>query len=435
MWRIYNRDLDFIIIFSETDEQSKTLLGDIRKEMETNNRLRATYGDFVESSTETKLTTVNDQIIRSAGRGTNSRGWKHHGNRPDLIIGDDIENDETVNTTYQRNKVENWWDGAVTPMSGGVEDESSLEEDMRVILVGTILHQDSLLSRKIKSGAFRVFFRRAILNEPKHSDMWDKWGMIWKLKGKKKAMDYYKDNEKKMNQGAEVLWPKKYPLIILKQKARKMGSFKFQTEYQNDPVPIESVVINPEWITDRPKLIDNTIVDGKETIDLEDLTTVSAVDVAISEKESGDYFVITTGGRHESGNIYIWDIIRTKISAPKQIKLIIETYLRWNPESVLIESVSYQKALKQMVDEVSAKNGVYVPTKAVTPDKDKVRRLRRWQSIHEQGLVKYCDSVSSSCIDEITQFPLAENDDVPDTVSYFLSEVAGTNKTVRFAYI
>ena len=61
------------------------------------------------------------------------RGLRFGFRRPDLVIADDLENDELVDTSIQREKLANWWDSAVEPM---IEPPPVGQ----IILVGTVLH-------------------------------------------------------------------------------------------------------------------------------------------------------------------------------------------------------------------------------------------------------------------------------------------------------
>lgn len=444
LWLVVTEQLHFVAIFSNTDAQATGILSDISRNLNQNARIRAVYGDVLSPKVtrviegkiveETVEVTDNDHeivtntgiCVRVAGSGTETRGWNYGSYRPELIIGDDIESRDTVTTLNQRDKLELWWDADVQPMR-------DLRRS-RIIIVGTVLHIDSVLARKRKKGAYRVFFRKAIINEPTHRELWDQWAAVWNEQGGKKAAEaYYRKHEAEMLRGTEVLWPEGLPYLRLAEKRKELGPFAFQTEYQNEPVASDSVVIKAEWVKHRPRYIaeSQTILDGTEVIELKDLSLYGSVDVAISQKEGADYFVFTTGGRDPTGRIYILDVFRAHLSAPDQIRAILRLFRQWQHNRIAIEAVAYQRALKQMVDEQSAATGDYVPTIDVIPDKDKIRRLTRWQPLFEQGTVRVCDVVPSSCVEELTTFPLADHDDVPDSISMLLDLIADQNNAAE----
>ena len=70
------------------------------------------------------------------------RGLRFGFRRPDLVIADDLENDELVDTSIQRQKLASWWDSAVEPM---IEPPPIGQ----IILVGTVLHYGSLLNQML----------------------------------------------------------------------------------------------------------------------------------------------------------------------------------------------------------------------------------------------------------------------------------------------
>jgi predicted phage terminase large subunit-like protein len=434
LWQIVRQDVHFIAIFSNTDGQSTAILADIRRNLKTNTRLLALFGELLPTTckdTDHEIVTSTGICVRVAGSGTETRGWTFGPYRPQLIIGDDIESRDTVATTAQRDKLEKWWDADVLPMR-------DLQKS-RVIIVGTILHQDSVLSRKIAKGAYRVHRRKAVIRDATRRDLWEQWDRAWNEGGKAAAKAFYEGHREDMDAGAEVLWPGGMPYVTLMEKKKGEGPFAFQTEYQNDPVPAESVIIQRAWVDDhRPRFMDGDapyIQDGSEVIPLSDLTVYGSVDAAISKKTQADYSIILTGGLHrQTGRVYLWQLVREHYSSPELIRAILESYDRWDHHQIAIESVAYQAAIKQLVDATLASNGRRIPTVAVIPQADKVLRLSRWQSQFEQRLVRLCDTIPAQAVEELTSFPLAEHDDVPDAISQLLM-LATKRPVIRFAVI
>jgi hypothetical protein len=74
------------------------------------------------------------------GPGQKVRGRKFNWARPDLIVGDDLESDENVETEEQRRKLKRWFFSAVC---NSVDRGSML---WKIVVIGTVLHEDSLLS-------------------------------------------------------------------------------------------------------------------------------------------------------------------------------------------------------------------------------------------------------------------------------------------------
>ena len=77
--------------------------------------------------------------VLPAGPGQKIRGRKSQSARPDLIIVDDLENDENVESEEQRRKLHHWFNTALL----NTVDKA---KNWRVALIGTILNEQSLLA-------------------------------------------------------------------------------------------------------------------------------------------------------------------------------------------------------------------------------------------------------------------------------------------------
>jgi hypothetical protein len=80
------------------------------------------------------------------------RGLKWRGKRPDLIVGDDLENDEIVMNPERREKFRRWFMNALIPCGS---------DNCWIRIVGTILHLDSMLQRLIEDNTWTHFFYQA----------------------------------------------------------------------------------------------------------------------------------------------------------------------------------------------------------------------------------------------------------------------------------
>lgn len=102
------------------------------------------------------------------------------------------------------------------------------------------------------------------------------------------------------------------------------------------------------------------------------VTLWQAYDLAISRKESADYFAGITVASDSRGNIYILHIWRARLRGPLQRDAIIAGYNDWDPAMVGIESNAYQDALRHFVLEKAR-----VPVKKLRPVTDKRTRFEK----------------------------------------------------------
>ena len=200
-WVIVHHKANFILLVSDTYTQAVLFLDALKAELEANEKLKSFYGTLKSNNWSEGEIITNGIMIKAVGAGMKLRGLKYRQYRPDLVIFDDLENDELVESKERREKLEHWFGKAVIP---------SLSKDGRLIAIGTILHYDSLL---------------------------------YKLLDPTKYVDFYKKTYKAINSFG-ALWPEHLNLEELekiKQNYILQGQgYFFYQEYQNDPVSDEN---------------------------------------------------------------------------------------------------------------------------------------------------------------------------------------------------
>jgi hypothetical protein len=83
-------------------------------------------------------------LVMPRGAGQQIRGlkWIHY--RPDLIIFDDLEDDETIDNEEQRKKLVKWF------FSSAIKAVPRLHKNWRILYIDTIKHEDSLLVKLLE---------------------------------------------------------------------------------------------------------------------------------------------------------------------------------------------------------------------------------------------------------------------------------------------
>src|SRR5512143_1150302 len=111
------RERSFVVIVSGTEAQSVLFLSDIKRELLENEDVRELFGVeriIKDSETDIIVQFEDKQQFRILAKGSEQklRGLKWRNKRPDLIIGDDLEDDEQVLNKERREKFRNWFFGA-----------------------------------------------------------------------------------------------------------------------------------------------------------------------------------------------------------------------------------------------------------------------------------------------------------------------------------
>ncbi len=277
IWCIVNNFKHFITIFSDAIELAETLVEAIKCELEDNERLAQ---DFPEATGIGKVWKIGEIVsknnikIKAYGSGKRVRGVKHGTYRPDLTIIDDLENDTNVRSRKQRDKLEEWLDEAV-------ENLGSVDDSMDILYIGTILHRDSVLARKLKLKFWHPVIFRALISYPTNMHMWEEYTKIYKYEGVEQARNYYLENKLLMDEGAVLLWD----AVSLDSLMRKRAANNkvFQKEQQNNPnsenQKFDSSKFTKISPTQMPKLD----------------RVYGFVDVK-GDSATGDYFAVVIGG-------------------------------------------------------------------------------------------------------------------------------------------
>lgn len=387
------------VIIMDALDQSLPMLEAIKAELAFNPRLMM---DFPEACGQGRvwqvgvIITVNDVKVQVFGSGKKMRGLRHGPHRPDLVIGDDLENDENVRSPEQRDKLYSWL--AKTVLSLGAADDS-----MDVIIIGTILHYDSVLARLMANPLWRSKKFKAIERWPDRMDMWDRWEELLRNEGMTAADAYYGNHAAEMTAGAEVCWPTGQPLYKLMIKRARDGHAAFDSEQQNDPVSGEDAPFAnciQFWVSRLAHWI-----------------FVGACDPSLGKAgASRDPSALLVGGlNRETGVLDVVEAAIRKRVPDRIIEDIIALQQEYRCMLWGVETVQFQEFLYTELVKRSAARGVAVPARPLKPHSDKTLRIEAIQPHVSNGLIRLHPS-QTTLIDQLKHFPKADHDDGPDAL-------------------
>lgn len=403
LWTIICGIKHYPVIVMDSIDQAYPMLEAIKAELVYNPRLLMDFPDVCGVGRVWQMGTIltrNDIKVQVAGSGKKLRGLRHGPYRPDLVVLDDIENDEQVRSPEQREKLENWLKKTVLPLgtAGGKLD---------VIYIGTILHYDSVLSRTLKNPLWRVARFKALIRWPDNMSLWDTWEEILRNNGQDGEMlanAYYQQHRAEMDEGAIVSWSAR-PLYTLMLIRARDGHATFDAEYQNDPVSGEDAIFAGEgvfhfWVNRLAEWI-----------------FYGACDPSLGLRgNSRDPSALLVGGfnRHTG----ILDVVEAGIRKrvpDKIISDIIELQQVYRCQIWSVESVAFQEFLRTELIKRSAKAGIPVPARGVSPSADKLLRIESLQPHMVNGLIRLHSS-QTTLIEQLRHFPKADHDDGPDAL-------------------
>lgn len=390
----------YIIIAMDTREQAYGMLEAIKVEIESNPRLAVDFPELGAGKVwrAGAIITSKNQKVEAVGAGQKLRGRRHGAYRPDLVVLDDIENDEMVQTPEQRTKLHNWVLNAVLKLGAA-------GEKFDVIYVGTILHYDSVLNRILSTKGWKKAHFKAILRFPDNMALWDEWENIYLSEdGDDDTMSdlFYQQHKAEMDKGAVVSWLARPILYLMKIRASD-GHSSFDSEYQNDPVSGDDAIFanSLQYWTELPP----------------DLIYFGALDPSLGKAgASRDPSAILVGGYHRaSGKLYVVEAQIKKRLPDLIIEDVIRLHSQYNCHRWFVETVQFQEFLKTELVKRSAARGKPVPATATKPNSDKMLRIESLQPHIANGLILLHRS-QSTLESQLRHFPKADHDDGPDAL-------------------
>lgn len=404
------------ILLSDSSEQAEGFLDDIKTELEDNPHILEDFGilkgDKVWRSSV--ILTKTGIKLEAIGSGKKIRGRRHRNWRPDLLVLDDIENDENVNTPEQRKKLKSWFDKAVSKAGDTYTD---------IMYIGTILHYDSLLSRVLVNPTYRTKKYRAVLSFATNTALWEEWERIYTNlfdeDHEANAWTFFQANEKEMLEGTQVLWEEKNPYYKLMQKRLSEGEASFNSELQNDPIDPENADFSEEWLDYyEPELMDfskpNFLLVGANDPSLgknKKADTSTIIDLAL-DLNTGYMYVLGASVEKRKPDVIIDDVIETHRRYKRDLK---KGYYKFG-----VETVQFQYFFKDVMAAKALEAGEYIPIEEIQSIANKELRIRSLQPFVKNKWIKF-NRNHKELIKQLTEFPMGANDDAPDGLQMAVS--------------
>ena len=414
LWCIAGARKKFIVIISDTTEQAEEFLDGIKSELEINERLREDFPEACGTGRtwkSTKLITENGVAVRCWGKRKRLRGARHGNRRPDLVICDDLEDDENIDSPDQREKDRKWFFKAVMKIGGRYTV---------YIVIGTILHYDSLLARLLKRPGWNGKKWKAVISWSS-SPLWEKWEARYTClshDAEHRAEKYFLQHQKEMLRGTRVLWPESESYYFLMTMRISDGPAYFDSEKQNEPVNPDDCLFQEEWFSFCPEPVSV----------LKETKFYCAIDPSMGSASSkADPSAILIGAVQPDGII---DIIHADIQKrhPDAImESLFDYHLQYQFERIAIEEVQFQQLFKDQVIKEGAKRKIYPPVEGVRPINDKTLRISKLQPHIKNGIIRFRRN-QTVFLEQLKYFPKASHDDGPDALEMLFNLInTGSN--------
>ena len=368
LWCVCYGHKEFILLISETQRQAEDFLDDIKNELVTNEKL---IRDFPHVTGKGEFRWRQDDIvlrsgarIYAIGSGGKARGRKHRGKRPDLILLDDVESRESVESETTRDKLWHQWFNKEVVKSGRTDGTTD------IILIGTVLHEDSLLSKLLDRNQSPDWERKrfkAVYRFADNEALWEEWRHIYVMhededNAAEEAFKFFKENEEAMMKGVEVLWPEGesyYDLMVMCLTSDGMSAF--QSEKQNNPIDVTKMIVTLDdfkTFTYEPtlrqgqrtyvlRLEEDTYTPRQELPSIDDLVFYGAWDPSKGKKaRSGDYSAIVTLGKDKNGIVYVVEFDLKRRDVERRMDDIFRLHQKYDYRLFVVETAAFQYFVK-----------------------------------------------------------------------------------------
>jgi predicted phage terminase large subunit-like protein len=412
----------FILVLGFSSSEAKDKVKDIRDELATNQRLIEVYGQLATlKMAEKDFITTNGVRITARGRGGQVRGLKFRQFRPSLIIADDVESLEGVNTPEQRKKTEDWFSKDVVG-SGGADGKTD------VIMVGTVLHKEGLLNTLMQRPGWNAQKYRSVISEATNQELWQQWRSIYcnldSPNADADALAFYQANEAAMLEGVEVLWPDGDSYYNLMKWRIQYGEAAFNSEKQNDPFDPDRQILDPDaclrfkviWPGDDqwpdPMKDDGFFIAclGKQWIHSSDLKIIAFHDPAMAETNKSDYAAICVCAQDPEQYIYVLHCYLRKDPPDKQIRQAFDLAAKWGISTLYLESNGFQKLMKplyKLEGERREKLGELPSFRVIGVEqhKNKIHRITTLEPYFSNRWLRLNETLEPLLIDQLKLFP------------------------------
>lgn len=377
------RQRDFVVIISNTVGQSVEFLRDLKAELTENDDLIRDFKihKLVKDTEDDIIVQMSDgHKFRIVARGSEQkiRGLKWNKRRPNLVLGDDLEDDEQVANAERRGKFAKWFMRAVLPFGS---------DDCLFRIVGTIMHFDSLLAGLLKD---------------------DSWV------GRK-----YKAHES-FNSFANILWPEKFPEARLRALQAKFVAKGDQDGYSqellNDPIADGFGFFRPD-----------DLLPMEDFHHKQPMRKVCAWDFAISEKQKADYTVCVVLGINSSGQRFVLDVRRGRWPSDEIVEEMFSVQRAHDCEVHYAEAGQIEKTFAPFLYTAMRNRAEYFNVETRIPVLSKVARAASWRAATRARSVFYDQAASwwPDLLEEMKRFPKAEHDDQVDPQALLGMELEG----------
>ena len=382
IYRIVFMERKFIVIVSESEDKAKDFVIRLRDELEFNQKLIRDFSGGKGFKTvdwaKTDFVTKSGIRVVAKGAGQSLRGLIHKDTRPDCIILDDIETNETAGENSVLNFI-------LTDVFKAVNKRGLYD----ICYVGTIIKDMAVL-------------HMMLINDEVASANWE-------------AID---DNDEMI---APMLLPKpEYERE--KRIANQLGKMStFYAEYHNNPMVADDEATFKQ---------ENFQYFDAGKLDLKQMHVYIAYDPAlpnrVGKRQRADRTALVVLATSSNEDWYVVKVIANRDTPSNNRRLLYNLVKKYNPRKVWMETIAAQRAMYLEIREDMKREDIKFPFEEISSHAGtKEARIEQLQPLYESGRVFHnkSDKEQVELERELLLFGRTSHDDRSDSLSFFLNRV------------
>jgi predicted phage terminase large subunit-like protein len=378
------------------------------------------------------IVTIDGYPVKVSTRGIprgRVRGANYNGQRPTLIVGDDIEHPDSVRNPRLR-------DGLTRYINSDVRNAGPKEGGLLWVQFGTRLSQDSQTARASKDPAYLSARFQSVLRWPDRSELWERCRGLWcdltDPDRQETARRFYEHHRAEMDEGAEVLDEVAQPIYTLYTLLWSKGWYSFLADYQNDPSDPTRQLFYPErWR--RCSWDGGTITtsSGRQVLLSECKLGVWLDPRASEQVERNDYAALAIVARDSHGYVYVLSIDIRREGTLAQLERLWAVFDLLGPSALYgYEQNGFQilmgREFKRLQRE---RQRAHRPSNCIlrgfTSTRNKADRIASLAPRIDNGWIEFATSISQTVIEQWRDHPASTHDDGPDATERAIWLVEG----------
>ncbi|WP_160678801.1 terminase [Clostridium sp. C8-1-8] len=359
IWLICYKKSKFTLIGAKKDDDAQQFIDSIKKVITENKKIIDNFGLLIDKKhykvNSNEIEFANGTYIRAVGSASSVRGANFKGIRPQVVLLDDFQDEKDILTEEAREKKWNKFCKEIEKVGDTAvyRNNKKVKAATKIISIGTVLHNDCLISRLTRNKDYYTVLKRAILLQPDEtvedileSELWLQCKKLYfndkDANAKETARQFYFDN--KDNMIFPVLWEEKWNCFDDIAVSYWENRQAFMSEMMND-----ATSIGVKWFK-------SIATQCKEEIENHYFVkTMLCIDPASTTSKKSDFTAMVVASESDNDFSYMRELVLERYTFNEYCEKVIELLKQYDDiNHIFIEKNTYQSAdvikIKELIE-------------------------------------------------------------------------------------